>query len=488
MSRAAVMWFRGDLRLHDNEALHAALTEAETVACVGLRERPGEPPHGDARVTPGDGAPAAPPASRRWRLNSLAALDASLRARGGALAVTDGPPAVAIARLAAELGARVVTCSRDYSPAGLAEEDTVRSALAAAGVTLVTCPGQLETPPGTLVTASDRPYRVFTPFFRAWSRALQPRTPLPAPERVPAPDAFARRGSLLEPPALGLEPPTEDGAAWAPGEDAGLRRLDRFVGHGLARYDERRDLPGVDGTSELSVRLAHGELSPRQVIAATHDADLEPEVAAPFLRQLAWREFAYHVLAAFPALAEEPWKPAFSAMPWREDPAALAAWASGTTGFPMVDAGMRQLATSGWMHNRVRLLTASFLTKDLLLPWLQGERVFAELLADYDPALNAFNWQWVAGSGADASPYFRVFNPVTQGEKFDRDGAYVRRWVPELDRLSPRWIHHPWDATEPELRRSQVRVGDSYPQRLVEHSEARLRALAAFQQVRRSGR
>jgi deoxyribodipyrimidine photo-lyase len=280
-----------------------------------------------------------------------------------------------------------------------------------------------------------------------------------------------------------LEPPSSDAGAWVPGESAALARLRSFVQTALASYSTLRDRPDLDNTSELSPRLAWGELSPRQVVALALQSQ-GSEVSLPFLRQVAWREFSYHVLAEFPELGSKPWRREFSAMPWREDDEGLEAWKDGRTGFPLVDAGMRQLAETGWMHNRVRLVVASFLTKDLLVAWQLGEQVFAETLADYDPAVNPFNWQWVAGSGADASPYFRVFNPVTQGTKFDPLGDYVRRWVPELKWVPPRWIHHPWDAPERELRLARVSLGADYPRPLIDHGAARQRALAAFEEVR----
>ncbi len=458
------MWFRKDLRLADNEALHAAVSTAEQVGFVAVAPR----------------APAT--ASERWREASLRSLAEHLP---GAIAIVAGPAEEAIPRLAHELDGRSVHCSRDYTPAGLAEERRVAERLQRDGRSLTAHGGQLLVPPGELSAASGGAFRVFTPFFRAWLRALDGVPPLDGPTRVNGVDAVLESSYERAPVPLGLEPPTEDAEAWEPGERSARKRLARFAEGSLARYDETRDRPGEDGTSELSPRLAHGELSPRQVVHAAF-AKQDRDVALPFVRQVAWREFAYHVLAEFPELAERPWRPEFSAMPWRDDPAGFSAWEAGSTGFPMVDAGMRQLARSGWMHNRVRLLAASFLTKDLLLPWPMGEVVFERLLADYDPALNAFNWQWVAGSGADASPYFRVFNPVTQGTKFDSDGAYVSRWVPELSYLPPHWIHHPWEAPERELRMGRVSLGRDYPKPIVDHATARRQALAAFDEVRAS--
>jgi deoxyribodipyrimidine photo-lyase len=474
MSTVALMWFRKDLRLADNEALTSAAEAAETLACVAVAEQDAS---GDAPSS----------ASHRWRVASLASLDAELRSRGGALALLGGPAERTIPDLARRIGASVVFCSRDHAPEAILEERRVAQALRQHTIGLVALPGQLLVAPGELSTASGSPFRVFTPFFRAWLRAIGPGEPLPAPRSIRCPAGFAEDHRPLSPGALGLGSPADDPEGWVPGERAASLRLERFAEAALASYATLHDRPDVDGTSELSPRLAFGELSPRQVVSAAFESAVR-DVALPFVRQVAWREFSYHVLAAFPELGARPWRPEYSAMPWRDDPQGVAAWSEGRTGFPLVDAGMRQLAATGWMHNRVRLVAASFLTKDLLVPWQLGERFFADRLVDYDPAANPFNWQWVAGSGADASPYFRVFNPVTQGAKFDPRGDYVRRWLPELKWISERWVHHPWDAPERELRQARVALDVDYPRPVLDHGIARRRALAAFEEVRSSRR
>jgi len=356
----------------------------------------------------------------------------------------------------------------------------VSSALAARGVALKVFEGQLLVTPERLLSSQGTPYRVFTPFYRAWLKAWGREGALPSPSAIPAAaiDAHAATAPVSPPDSLELKP------WWQPGEAAASTRLREFVEHGLAAYAERRDLPGQDGTSRLSPMLAWGELSPRRVAEAALDWD--PGAATPFLRQLAWREFAYHVLHHHPDAGREPLDARFRAFPWRDDLSSLEAWKSGRTGYPLVDAGMRQLLATGWMHNRVRLLCASFLTKDLLVPWQSGEAYFRDRLVDYDPAVNPFNWQWVAGSGADAAPYFRVFSPTRQAERFDTAGAYVHEWVPELRGLSGRTLREPWTGDAEELRIAGVELGASYPRPIVEHSEARLRALAAFSAV--SGR
>lgn len=444
MSRTAVAWFRRDLRLADNPALTNAVEHANVVVPVYVADDPADP------FAPGA-------ASRAWLGRSLLALGASLAAHGSGLSRLAGPAAGALPAFAAAHGATLVTCTRDWSPAGLAEEAAVRETLAAAGIELFVAESQLLVEPGRLRTGGGTPYAVFTPFSRAWAAAWRPSDPLPEPERIPGARKPDGGGSAGSPTPL---PHTLEGW-WTPGEFGAQQRLAGFSAVCVGDYDRDRDLPAVSGTSELSAHLAFGELSPRQVVAAVL-ARSEESAAWPFIRQLAWREFSYHVLHAHPRTQSEPLRTQYAGFPWREDPAGTRAWLEGRTGFPLVDAGMRQLAETGWMHNRVRLVTASFLVKDLLVPWQTGEAAFRDRLVDYDPAANAFNWQWVAGSGADAAPYFRIFNPATQAKRFDPLGEYVRRWVPELG--------------TPE-----------YPEPIVDHAEARTRALAALAAMRVGG-
>ena len=469
MSRTAIVWFRRDLRLADNPALTYALAKTDRIVALSVA------PDSAARRAYGA-------ASLEWLELSRQALDASLRQRGARLRVVSGPAPEALAREVARCNATLVACNRDWTPSGMLEERAVGAKLAAAGVELHVSEGQLLVPPGAVTTGSGTPYSVFTPFSRAWRGAWIASAPLPAPERIvgySAVDEEPLQDALQSPSAA-----TSMAAHWTPGEAGAHERLQAFVDDALATYDTDRDRPALPGTSSLSPHLAWGEITPLQVAAAVNAAHDE-SIAWPFLRQLAWREFSYHVLHAHPQSLYEPLRSEFSAFPWREDAAGTAAWSAGRTGYPIVDAGMRQLAETGWMHNRVRLVAASFLTKDLLVPWQTGEAVFRERLVDYDPAANAFNWQWVAGSGADAAPYFRVFNPATQGVRFDPDGTYVRRWVPELAALDARWIHRPHLAPSAELLRAGVVMGETYPAPVVDHAEARTRALAALASMRR---
>ena len=491
MARTAIVWFRRDLRLADNRALTEAFARADGVAMLFVLP--------DAGVAHGPGA-----ASRAWLAASLRALGADVAALGGALTLRAGPAPEALAKAAAACGATLVTCTRDWTPAGIAEEHAVDEALREIGVELHVAEGQLLVTPEAKSTTGHA-YRVFTPYLSVWRRTWRAEEPLAAPERIPAPETpLAKqpprtRNRMLA--TLAADAPTADAAGrsgagaigaggpeaagrvaadWSPGEAGAQARLGEFVDGRLSDYEVGRDVPAERGTSELSPHIAWGEISPRQIAQAVakHDG------AQPFLRQIAWREFAYHVLHAHPKSLDEPARKEWAAMAWRDDPEAFEAWKAGQTGFPLVDAGMRQLAETGWMHNRVRMVAASLLVKDLLIRWQDGAAVFEELLGDFDPALNAFNWQWVAGSGADAAPYFRIFNPALQGQRYDPQGIYVRRWVPELANVPARWLHRPEQAPASELKAAGVVLGKTYPLPIVDRGAARLRALAAFSAMR----
>lgn len=460
-----LMWFRRDLRLADNPALAAALGSHGGVVPVFVW-----PARDDRRC--GE-------ASLRWLHRSLEALDASLRERGSWLVVRTGAADVALPRLVAECDADRVVATRDRTPVGAAEEDAVRRALATTGAALDLVDGSLLVDPVDLVSRAGTPFRVFTPFHRAWRVRLDTEaTAIPAPSAIPRPAVMPPSSGPVTPPPGG----PDITRWWQPGEAGARARLERFVAEALVDYDAHRDRPDLRGTSELSAHLAWGEISPRRVVSAC--VDTAGERAEPYLRQLAWREFASYVLHHAPFSADRALRPEFDGMPWAVDPDGVAAWRAGRTGYPLVDAGMRQLAQTGWMHNRVRLVAASLLTKHLLTDWRTGEAHFRDALVDLDVASNVFNWQWVAGSGADAAPYFRIFNPAVQGARFDPDGAYVRAWVPELEQLDARWIHRPSEAPARVLAEAGVRLGETYPKPVIGHTEARLRALAAFSAIR----
>ena len=510
-----LVWLRRDLRLADNAALDEAAGRAGGARGRLLPVFVWEPRE---RRTWAPGA-----AARWWLARSLAALDEALQRHGSQLTVLRGDPVVLVAELAAALGARAVVWAAGLEPEELADDDAVSAALRRAGVEPVLVPsGNLLLDPGGPLTQQGRPYTVFTPYWRACLRDLgagsgAPRgtgpatagSPGPAGPLPPAPE---QPGGPHGVPVAELVAATEP--AWAegfgevlnPGEAGGRARLDAFLDGPLAEYATARDLVAETGTSRLSPHLHWGEVTAPQVwdavagrlaeaglqveaavAPAGRDAEHAPGLsrsAGAFLRQLGWREFGHHLLRHFPETPERPLHEEYERFPWREDQAALQAWRRGLTGYPLVDAGMRQLWTTGWLHNRARLVAASFLVKHLLLPWRLGEDWFWDTLVDADVADNALGWQWVAGSGADAAPYFRIFNPATQGRRHDPDGAYVRRWVPELAGLETRDIHAGVIAGPPARSPAGAGPGETYPAPIVAHGEARARALAAYDVMR----
>jgi deoxyribodipyrimidine photo-lyase len=391
------------------------------------------------------------------------------------------------------VGATKVHVTRGYEPSEIALEARVREGLAAEGIEVKRFAGALLREPEDIRTQEGLPFRVYTPFWRALAAHWSPGRPLPAPERIEAPRQTIASDALASWQLLPKRPDWAGGLreSWTPGELGAEARLAGFVSGAMAGYAEDRNRPDLDGTSRLSPHLHFGEISIRRcwhaaALAAGRDPTVETG-AATFLKELAWREFSRHLLFHFPELPEQPFRREFAAFPWSSSAKALLAWRKGATGYPIVDAGMRELWHTGWMHNRVRMIAASFLVKHLLVPWQQGEAWFWDTLVDADLANNAASWQWVAGSGADAAPYFRIFNPVKQGQTFDPDGAYVRRWVPALAKLPAAHIHAPWLAPEPVLASAGIVLGQTYPQPMVDHTQARQRALEAYQGLKPRG-
>lgn len=434
-------------------------------------------------------------ASRWWLHHSLNALDDSLRAHASQLSLFAGDPVARLLELVQTAGARAVYWNRCYEPAGRARDAAAESALVAAGIEVRTFNGALLNEPPAVLNQEGRPFQVFTPY---WRRCLA--LPVLAATRfsvspMTAPRSWPRAQKST---TLALLDEHAAAAPWLalgePGEKGAAKRLRDFVAQSMEAYDEQRDRPDLAGTSRLSAALHFGEVSPRQVWAAVKKSSRESGIFPPnngarvFLGEIGWREFAQYSVFHFPHTVDQPFRLAFADFDWAADPEdrKLKAWQSGQTGYPFVDAGMRQLSQSGWMHNRVRMVVASFLVKHLRLPWQHGAAWFAQTLADADVANNTLGWQWSAGCGADAAPYFRIFAPVLQGNKFDPRGDYVRRWVPELARLPARAIHAPWLAEPEQLAVAGVRLGENYSPPIVDHVTARHEALAAFKALRRS--
>ncbi len=470
----ALLWFRNDLRLQDHAALHAAAQNGPVLPVFVLDEE-----------AAGEWAPGG--ASRWWLHHSLQALSEALEALGGRLLLVRGPAETELPRLARGIGAGAVFAGHAVEPWARAQERRVEQALAEDGRTLILHRTVSLFDPDAVRTGAGGPFAVYSPFARACF-AAGVAAPLDAPSRIetsPGPP-----GDLLADWALLPKKPDWAGGlrqTWTPGPAGAQARLQAFLAGILGDYDTTRNLTGQDGTSMLSPHLHFGELSPAEVWHATSAvAHAQGQALQTYLRELLWREFSIHLLWHHPDLPSRPLRPEFSRMPWRHDPAALAAWQRGRTGVPMVDAAMRQLWQIGWMHNRARMVVASFLVKHLLLPWQDGVAWFWDTLVDADLANNSASWQWVAGSGADAAPFFRVFNPVLQGQKFDPDGAYVRRFVPELAKLPDRYLHAPWTAPETALRQAGVSLGATYPRPIVDLATGRQRALAAYRDLGRA--
>jgi deoxyribodipyrimidine photo-lyase len=409
---------------------------------------------------------------------------------GSRLVLRRGDPAEILSDLAVESDAAQVFWCDIYEPSVQNRDVALTLALKAAGIATMSFNASLLLEPGQVRTRAGNFYSVFTPFWRAASCEIGPIRLLPAPAKLCPPPAWPKSDNLAD---WKLHPTRPDWSAgfdiWSPGESGANARLNKMISSALGDYAAGRDVPGVEGTSRLSPHLAWGEIGPRQIHSAVERAQaISPNLgpgADKYMAEIGWREFNYNILALHPQIAHANLKSAFDAFPWRDDPSNVVAWQMGQTGYPIVDAGMRQLWSTGWMHNRIRMIVASFLIKHLLIDWRVGEAWFWDTLVDADPASNPGGWQWVAGSGADAAPFFRIFNPVSQGERFDPEGAYVRKWVPELAQLPDKVIHAPWLAPPFELAVAGVRLGDTYPYPVVDHAFARNRALAAFETLKR---
>jgi deoxyribodipyrimidine photo-lyase len=472
-----IVWFQLDLRLDDQPALAFAAAAGEPVIPVHCHD-----PRREGRWAAGG-------ASRWWLHRSLAALDGVLQAKGSRLTLRTGDAVRELLAVAKETGATGIAFTARHEPWARDMERELQQAAAPRGVALHRFQSALLFDPQAIRTDGGLAYKVFTPFWKRCLAQAPPPAAAPAPRRLAAPASWPAGASLQDLRLLDGRPWIEGLAAqWTPGEAGGAALVRRFLDGSLEGYESARDRPSEPGTSRLSPHLHFGEISPRRL---WHAIDARRRAAAPSLHasvekfrdELGWREFAHHVLTHFPRTAEEPLRPEFRRFPWSDRPEHLRAWRRGRTGYPLVDAGMRQLRATGWMHNRVRMVVASFLVKHLRQHWLRGAEWFWNELVDADLASNTMGWQWSAGCGADAAPYFRIFNPVLQGERFDPGGDYVRRWVPELAALPARFIHAPWTAPAGELRAAGVVLGEHYPRPIVDHAAARAEALAALAAV-----
>ena len=467
-SAPLIVWLRQDLRLTDNPALIAAADTGRPVVPLYILDQ-----------TPGVRAPGG--ASLWWLDKSLAALAASLEAIGSRLILRKGVAETVLTDLIVETEAGGVLWNRLYDPAAIDRDTAIKVRLKDDGVACESFNAGLLNEPWTVKNGSGLPYKVFTPYWRAARDQRGPVHVEPPPETLAAPRAWPTSDALAD---WKLQPTTPDWSKgfdlWKPGEAGARERLDDFLSGPIDGYDRQRDIPGIEATSRLSPHLHFGEIGPRQVWVAARNAveagDAPAIEVEKFLSEVGWREFNYAILFHNPALPRANFRPEFDGFPWARDPAAFDVWSRGETGYPIVDAGMRELWTTGFMHNRVRMIVASFLIKHLLIDWREGEAWFWDTLVDADLASNVGNWQWVAGSGADASPYFRIFNPIAQGQKFDPAGTYVRRWVPELGSLPDALIHEPWKASG-QLSAAAARI---YRKPIVGHAAARERALEAY--------
>ena len=467
MSQHIIVWFRQDLRLNDNSALQSALNGNSAVIPVFIEDE-----------TCGRQAGSM---SRWWRDNSLAKLNNALSKRGSRLIYRKGKAADVLAALASEVGATSVHWNRQYEADIVARDTAIKSTLKEDGIEAESFNGSLLFEPWEVTSKSTGgPFKVFTPFWRACCALGLKRGLWDAPEKISAPAQWPNSDALPETAAL---PHMDSLDMWQPGEDGARDALALFLSENISGYAERRNLPAEPATSRLSPHLRWGEISPARIVAETQAADIKADDGDKFLSELGWREFSYQLLYHNPELAETCLQDKFEAFPWRDDADAFEAWKLGETGYPIVDAGMRELRRTGYMHNRVRMIAASFLIKHLLIDWREGEKWFWECLVDADPANNSASWQWVAGCGADAAPYFRIFNPILQGPKFDAEGIYTKTYVPELNTLSGKTLYAPWTAKSDMLDSGAISLGDTYPNPIVNHEAARARALESFKSL-----
>ena len=464
MKNISIIWFRQDLRLHQNPALTAACKAANVLPIYILDdENAGKYQMGEA--------------SRWWLHHSLSALDASL---GNALNIYCGDAATVIADLCQRFTVDAVYWNRCYEPSYIAQSTCIKQQLSSQGIKAHSINGSLLNEPWSVLKKDGSPYKVFTPYHREASKVESPVTLLPAP-KLPTPLMIDPQASSLD--ILSLLPEinwdVDFYKCWTPGEAGALSALNTFLSNGINDYKDGRDKPALKAISRLSPHLHFGDISPQQIISALLTV-ADDQNSEHFKREIRWREFSYYLLFHFPSLPEKNFKATFDQFPWENNPTWLVKWQQGLTGYPLVDAGMRELWQTGSMHNRVRMVTASFLIKNLLIDWRLGAQWFWDCLVDADLASNSASWQWVAGCGTDASPYFRVFNPIIQGEKFDPQGHYTKRYLPELQELPDKYLFRPWEAPPEVLKKANVTLGQNYPLPMVDIKQSRQKALESY--------
>lgn len=475
MEKPVIYWFRRDLRLSDNSALAAAAKTGKAVICVYILDES----HAQSWSYGS--------ASRWWLHHSLRRLAQQLRKLNTTLVLRCGNTANELEKIISETGAQSLFYSRHYEPDSIELEETLNNKLQSK-VKIKRYKGYLLHEPEQIKTLNGEPYKVFTPYYKACIQQAHTHTPLKAPASL---TKYSKKLASETLNSWHLLPTNPDWAKnfdsfWSPGEAGAHAMLQDFLDESINRYEDSRNRPDIAGTSRLSPHLHFGEISPRQIWTAIEQSDHYcGNSESPYTRQLIWRDFSHSLLFYWPDFPEKPFRKEFAAFPWKIDKKMLIHWQRGETGYPIVDAGMRELWATGWMHNRVRMIVASFLIKDLLIPWQQGQAWFWDTLVDANLANNSASWQWVAGCGADAAPYFRIFNPVLQGKKFDPQGIYVRNWIPELARLPDKFIHTPWQTPDAILRENDIKLGKHYPFPIVDHSVARQQALAALDKMKK---
>lgn len=467
-----IIWFRQDLRLDDNPALQKALEKGEAIIPLYIWA-----PEEEGEWAPGG-------ATKWWLHHSLKSLDEQLQKVGLSLIIRKGKSLDVLKEVIKETGAKGVFWNRRYEPAIIKRDSLIKSILHDEKISVQSFNSALLFEPWEIKNKQGKPFQVFTPF---WKNCCTHPTPQPLSYKLPSLKPARILSLKIEDLELLPRIQWDEGIKkmWTPGAMEAKQVLAQFLDEAILTYPELRDRPDLPGVSRLSPYLHFGEISPRMIYAEILKkyGTRHPETET-YLRQLGWRDFAHHLLYHFPSTPAHPLRKEFLDFPWDDNLQALHAWQKGLTGYPIIDAGMRQLWTTGWMHNRVRMLVGSFLVKDLFIPWQEGAKWFWDTLVDADLANNTLGWQWVAGCGADAAPYFRIFNPVTQSEKFDPQGNYIRKWVPELAKLPEKWIHKPWETPELILRGASIELGKTYPKPIVDHASARERALEAFKNLR----